>query len=277
MIKPLILFLAFGFSSVGWSYNTEPSKSALSHEMPEEIQGVGVDEKLGQKLSLDLEFTSDAGVVAPLGTYFKSDRPVLLAMIYYSCPSLCNFQLNGLVDVIQKMKGGIAGQDYDVVAISMDHSETADLAAKKKASYMEVLKQPGAEKGWHFLVGNEANVKQIADELGFRYKWNDKIKQFAHAAVTYVVSPEGMISRYLYGIEFSPATLRLSLVEASAGKIGNLIEQFTLFCFQFNPSKNQYVLYAYNVMRLGALLTVILLAIFLVPYWLRERNSPTKS
>jgi protein SCO1/2 len=175
------------------------------------------------------------------------------------------------------MKGGIAGQDYEVVAISMDHSETYDLAAKKKASYMEVLKQPGAEKGWHFLVGNEANVKQIADELGFRYKWNDKIKQFAHAAVTYVVSPEGMISRYLYGIEFSPATLRLSLVEASAGKIGNLIEQFTLFCFQFNPSKNKYVLYAYNVMRLGALLTVLLLAIFLVPYWLRERNSPLKS
>lgn len=269
----LLLIPAFLMATLSWAYDAEERTPRAAHETPTEIQDVGVVEKLGQSLSKDLQFTDDQGQAVTLGQYFKSERPVIMAMIYYSCPNLCNFQLNGLIDVIHKMKGGVAGKDYDVVAVSMDHTETYDLAAKKKANYMDALKQPGAEKGWHFLVGSEENVKKLADELGFKFKWNDQIKQFAHAAATYIVTPQGMISRYLHGIEFSAATLRLSLVEASSGKIGNIVEQFALFCFQFNPSKSKYVLRSYNIMRLGALLTVLLLAVFLVPYWLREKNK----
>jgi len=246
--------------------------AAPSHALPAEIEGVGITEKLGQQISTDLTFTDDEGQPVTLAKYFNGERPVLLTMVYYNCPSLCNFHLNGLLDVFKNTQARI-GVDFDVVSVSMDHTETADLASKKKATYIKALGQGGAEKGWHFLVGDETNVKKLADELGFRFKWNEAAKQFAHVAAAYVSSPTGMISRYLYGIEFSPQTLRLSLVEASNGKIGNIVDQLILFCFQFDPSKNKYTLYAFNLMRIGALLTVILLAAFLVPFWLREKRK----
>lgn len=252
------------------AYDTKESNLKLSHEMPKELQNVGVVEKLGQQLSLDLLFQDESGSHVPLGNFFNQGRPVLFAMIYYSCPNLCNFQLNGVVDVLKKMKGRI-GVDYDLVAVSMDHKENSTVAREKKQSYLKALGQVGAEKGWHFLVGSEENVKKLSDELGFGFKWNDELKQYAHAAVTYVVSPSGVISRYLYGIDFSAQTLRLSLVEASEGKIGNIIEQFVLFCFQFNPSKSRYVLYSFNLMRIGAVLTVLIMALILVPLWRKER------
>lgn len=253
------------------AYQPASHLPGTSSEVPNEIKDVGVTEHLGQKIDLSLEFMDETGQTVTLSKYFNSGKPVMMAMIYYSCPNLCNFQLNGTLDVVKKMNGQ-AGIDYEFVAVSMDHTETAKLAATKKENYMKALQQPGAEKGWHFLVGNEANVKALAQQLGFAFKWSDELKQFAHAAATYIVSPDGRISRYLYGIEFSPETLRLSLVEASNGQIGSFIEQFVLYCFQFNPAKNKYTLYAFNIMRIGAALMVLALAIFLIPVWLRQRD-----
>lgn len=267
-------FLIVMFSCLAWAYQPSSPASAPSDALPGEIEGVDVTERLGQKLDMSLELTNEEGQTMALGQYFGHGRPVIMAMVYYNCPSLCNFQLNGLVDVVKKMKGQ-AGVDYDLVAVSMDHTENPEMAKKKKANYMKALGQPGAENGWHFLVASESNVKKLASDLGFRFKWDESQKQFAHAAATYVVTPSGTVSRYLYGIEFAPQTLRLSLVEASEGKIGNIIEQLTLFCFQFNPAKNRYTLYAFNLMRIGAALTVLIIAIFLVPVWLRERQRKT--
>lgn len=263
------LFLA---SAGAYTPPTQAEKAGpLSHGVPEEIQDVGVTEKLSQQISKSLEFTNDKNEKVTLGQYFTGNKPVLLSMVYYDCPSLCNFHLNGLLDVFRKTKLKV-GQDFEFVAISMNHRETPELAAKKKANYLKELDQPGAENGWHFLVGSEENVKKIANEIGFRFKWNEAGQQYAHAAVAYVLTPDAIISRYLYGIEFPPQTLRLSLIEASQGKIGNIVDQIILFCFQFNPSQNKYTLYAFNVMRVGAILTAVLLAAFLLPYWRRERR-----
>jgi protein SCO1/2 len=249
-----------------------PAKSA--HEIPKELEDVGITENLGAKLDPSLAFTDDKGQAVTLGQYFTSGRPAIMAMIYYSCPNLCNYQLNGVVEVLKKMRGD-AGKDYDVIAVSMDHTETSELAAAKKENYLKAMGRIGSESGWHFLVGSDENVKKLSNQLGFRFKWNEGSQQFAHAAATYILTPEGMISRYLYGIEFSPQTLRMSLIEASDGRIGSVVEQLALFCFQFDPTKNKYTLYAFNIMRIGAGLTVLFLLIFLMPAWMRERKRRT--
>jgi protein SCO1 len=255
-----------------WAYEPKANHFADSAQVPDEIKNVGIKERLGEKIDLNLEFTNDSGEVVKLGHYFQTHKPVIMAMIYYSCPNLCNFQLNGMVDTFQKMKGQ-AGTDYEFVAISMDHTENSKQASAKKAAYLKVLNQPGSENGWHFLVGSEANVKAIAAQLGFEFKWSNELNQFAHAAATYVVTPTGEISRYLHGIAYTPETLRFSLVEASSGKIGSFIEQFALYCFQFNPAKNKYTLYAFRIMQIGAALTVLLLVIFIFPVWMKERHK----
>lgn len=265
-----LISILIGMRSASAYEGIDPTRAA-SDTVPIEIQGVGITEHLGEKIDLGLEFTNDDGQIVQLGEFFKSHRPVMMAMIYYNCPNLCNFQLNGLIDVLKKTKGR-AGIDYELVAVSMEHKETAELAAAKKEKYLAALGQVGAEKGWHFLVGSENNVKTLAGQLGFSFKWDEAQKQYAHAAATYIMTPEGVISRYLYGIDFSPQTLRFSLIEASNGKIGSIVEQLALFCFQFNPNKNKYTFYAYNIMRIGAALTVLALLVFLLPVWLRERK-----
>jgi protein SCO1/2 len=251
-----------------WAYDTKVL--VTGHELPKELQDVGVDEHLGAQLDLETLFTDEQGQTVPLRSFFKSDKPVLMAMVYYTCPSLCNYHLNGLTEAMKTLKW-TTGADYELVAVSMNSAETPDLAAKKKHNYLELYGRPQGNPGWHFLVGAEANVKKLAGQLGFKYRWMEDKKQFAHASVAYVVTPDGKISRYLHGIQIEPNTLKLSLLEASNGKIGSVLEQAIMFCFQFDPVKNKYTLYAWNIMRIGALLTILLLAIFLIPVWWRDR------
>jgi protein SCO1/2 len=273
MSKLTALLILICFPLMASAYEVgEGDSHAPSDQVPKELINVGITEHLGQNLNLNLNFKDENGQAVRLGQFFHPHRPVLMAMVYYSCPNLCNYQLNGLIDVVKKMNGGGAGKDYEVVAVSMDSKETPDLASKKKANYMKALDQPAAVAGWHMLVGDEKNVKELAAELGFSYKWDENLKQFAHASATYVVTPDGQLSRYIYGIEFDPRTLRFSLVEASNGKIGNIIEKIALFCFQFDPAKNKYTFYAFNLMRIGGLFTVLVLAIVLIPVWIRERK-----
>ncbi|MGE0528530.1 MAG: SCO family protein [Bdellovibrionales bacterium] len=248
----------------------DPKEVAVTgHELPQELQNVGVDEHLGSRLDLGLEFTDDKGQQVPLSAFFSSGRPVLMAMVYYECPSLCNYHLNGLTDTMKTLNW-TPGRDFDVVAVSMNHRETPDLAAAKKATYLKAYGRPESANGWHFLVGTEKNVAALAKHLGFRFHWLEDKQQYAHAAVSYVLTPDGKISRYLHGIQPDPQTLRLSLLEASDGKIGSILEQVLMFCFQFDPQKNKYTLYAWNLMRIGGILMVLMLAVLLVPVWWRE-------
>jgi protein SCO1/2 len=263
------LILAAGFTSNAWAYDTKPL--VTGHELPKELQSVGVDEHLGASLDLDMQFTDENGQQVPLRSFFHSPKPVLMAMVYYTCPSLCNYHLNGLTEAMKKLKWS-TGQDFELVAVSMNHTETPDVAGKKKHNYLELYNRHTGDAGWHFLVGSKDNVAKLASQLGFRFYWMEDKKQFAHASVAYVVTPEGKLSRYLHGIEVDPNTLKLSLLEASNGKIGNLIEHALMFCFQYDPAKSKYTIYAWNIMRIGGFLTVLLLGILLIPVWWREKE-----
>lgn len=260
---------------MAWGYDPK-NATVTGHELPTDLKKVTVEERLGEKLDLSLPFVSDEGDAVTLGQYFRKDRPVLLAMVYYNCPSLCNYHLNALTEGMRKLKW-TSGEEFEVVAVSMNHRETAAVASKKKASYLKEYGRPSGERGWHFLTGTEANVNALAKQLGFSFTWLPEKEQYAHAAVAYVVTPAGKISRYIHGLNVDEQTLRLSLLEASNGKIGSIIEQVLLFCFQFDPQKSKYTLYAWNLVRVGALLTVLLLAIFLIPVWRRERNSSPRT
>jgi protein SCO1 len=266
------LLLVVGLTPRLHAYDTKVL--VTGKELPPELQNVGVTEHLGNPLDLDMQFTDENGQSVPLRKYFTSPKPVLMAMVYYTCPALCNYHLNGLTEAMKTLKWS-TGKDFELVAVSMNHREGPDVAGKKKENYLKLYDRHTGDAGWHFLVGSEANVQKLADELGFKFRWMEDKKQFAHASVAYVVTPDGKISRYLHGISIEPNTLKLSLLEASNGKIGNVLEQAVMYCFQFDPVKNKYTLYAWNVMRIGAALMVLLLAIFLIPVWWREKPRPS--
>lgn len=267
----VIIWVLFGQIVTVFAYNPS-EKGQLAHETPKQLQDIGIDERLGGQLNLSLPFMSDDGKPVTLSSYFHSDRPVLLTMVYYECPSLCNFHLNGVTDALKQMEW-TAGKEFEVVAVSMDHRETPEMASKKKASYLKEYGRLDATEGWHFLTGTEEHVGALAQQIGFKFKWDEETQQYAHASAAVLVTPEGKISRYLYGVEFAPKTLRFGLLEASNGKIGGIVDQLVLFCFQFDPNKNKYTIYAYNIMRLGGALAVVILALFFVPIWLKERRK----
>lgn len=263
------LFGLYGPLSLAYDPN---ASTVVGHELPTDLANVGITEKLGLKLSRQREFTNSKGEKVLFGDFFKKGKPVFFSIVYYNCPSLCNYHLNGVVDALKKVNLK-PGKDFELVALSMDHRESVEIAETKRLAYVESYGDVSTDTGWHFLLGTEENIKAIADEVGFGFAWNEKQQQFAHAAAAYIVSPELVLTRYLYGIEFQPQTLRLALLEGGEGKIGNLVDQIILFCFQFNPAKNKYTLYAWNVMRAGAVLMLFAILALLVPAWLREKRK----
>lgn len=268
MIRPVLATALALFVQAAMAYDPV-NQTVTGHALPQDLRSVGVEEHLGGQLDLGMEFTADDGVTAPLGRFFGGHKPVLMAMVYFNCPSLCSYHLNSINETLQQLKW-TTGDKFELVAVSMDHNETADLAAKKKENYVKAYGRPEGAAGWHFLVGNETNVKKLADQLGFRFNWLPEKKQFAHAAVAYAITPDGKISRYLHGLGTDANTMRFALLEASNGKIGSIVEQVLMFCYQFDPKKSKYTLYAWNIMRLGGLLMVLMLALLLVPMWKRD-------
>lgn len=245
-------------------------KSLPAHEAPAALKGLEIKERLGSSLDLDLTFKNELGQPRPLKSYFEGSRPVLMTMIYYGCPSLCSFHLSGLMSGLKGLPLK-SPRDYQLIAVSMDSSEGPALAQKKKASYLKEFGLP--EGAAHFLTGSEGAVQKLASQLGFAFRWDEETEQFAHSPAAYVLTPKGAISRYLYGVEFAPRTLKLSLVEAARGQIGSFMDRILLFCYRFSPGKKRYTLYAYNIMRAGGALAVFLLAMFLLPVWMRERKK----
>lgn len=263
----VVLFSVSGFAGIENQFK--------KNEMDELREGVGIDEKLGDKIDLSLKFKNEQGEDVTLAKYFKSGKPVMLALVYFNCPSLCNFQLNGIVETLKKL-AWTTGDQFEFVIASIEPTETPELAKNKKESYMTVYDRKEGAKGWHFLTGSQESITALADQVGFRYKWVESRNEYAHTAATYVLTPEGQISRYLYGIGFTPKTLRLSLVEASNNKIGNAVDRFLLYCFRYDPEKRGYAFYAFNIMRAGAAVSVVALLAFLVPFWIRQRKQRLK-
>ena len=237
-----------------------------------ELKGVGITEHLGARIPTDLKFTDDRGRAVTLGDYFHDGKPVILNLVYYECPMLCNLVLNGVTTAAHQL-GWTPGKEYRLVAISINPRETYDLAAAKKASYLHELDKPGSENGWSFLVGDSTQSKALADALGWGFYYDAESKEYVHTAATFVVTPSGTISRYLYGIEYEPRDFRLALLEASEGKIGNTLDRLILYCFHYDPEAKGYVLFAQNIMKLGGGVAVVLLGIFLLTLWRRERKS----
>ncbi|QDK43898.1 SCO family protein [Bdellovibrio sp. ZAP7] len=239
-----------------------------------ELQGVGIEEKLGKKLDLGMKFKDETGKEVALGDFFDGKHPVIISPVYFSCPGLCNFHLNGLTDALKVMdKNWTVGGKFKVVAISFDSKETPEIAAHKKELYMKLYDRPGSESGWHFLTGNEQQVRALTEAIGFKFRWDETQKEWAHASAAVVASPEGTVSRYLPGIMFNQQDIKLALNEATEGKIGNFVDSLVLYCFQYDPHKSKYSLAAVSIMKMGGGVMLLVMVLWLLPLYIRSRRA----
>jgi protein SCO1/2 len=273
MLSALLLTLSLASASHMQPVTGQPAPLPAEAKA-EELNGVKIEEKLGHNLDMNLKFKDEQGQDVTLASYFKDNVPVIISPVYFNCPGLCNYHLNGLTDGLKEMDWSV-GQKFKVLSISFDPKETPDTALKKKENYLKVYNRPGAEKFWHFLTGDEANVKAFTSAIGFNYHWDEKDKQWAHASTAVVVSPNGTITRYLPGIMFEPKDIKFALTEAGKGQIGTFVDQLVLYCFHYNPTQSKYTIYASNIMKLGGALMVLILAIWLLPFWYRARRHPS--
>jgi protein SCO1/2 len=244
--------------------------AAAQSGLPPTLRAVGFDQKLNEQVPLDLAFKDETGQPVRLGDYCH-DRPVILVLAYFRCPMLCDQVLNGLVRALLDLPFD-AGKEFDVVTVSFDPRETPEMAAAKKTTILERYGRPGAAEGWHLLTGAEDSIKRLTDDVGFRYVYDAKNEQFAHAAGIMILTPTGKISRYFYDIRYSPRDVRLGLVEASNNRIGSAADQVLLFCFHYDPLEGRYGPAVMNFVRLGGVLTVIGVGWFFLVLWRRERR-----
>ena len=247
----------------------QPAAGPAAAVRPALIKDIGFDQRLGEMLPLDIALRDEAGRTVKLGDFF-GQRPVVLTLVYYECPMLCTLTLNSLSSALATLSFDI-GREFDVVTVSFDPREKPPLAAGKKKAYVTRYGRPGAETGWHFLTGDSAELARLTAAVGFRYEWDEQIRQFAHPSGLVVLSPEGRITRYLYGIEYAPKDLRLGLVEASGRRIGTPLDQAMLFCYQYNPATGRYGLLTMRLIRGGAILTVLALGGFIFTMRRREQ------
>jgi protein SCO1 len=236
--------------------------------LPAALRDVVIEQKLNAQVPPDLVFRDESGRSIKLGDYFGS-KPIILALVYYDCPMLCTQVLNGLVGSLKALSLD-AGEQFLVLTVSFDPRETPDLAAAKKESYMGRYSRPGAAGGWHFLTGPESSIEALTQAVGFRYRYDDEKGQFAHASGIMVLTPQGKISRYFYGIEYSPRDLRLGLVEASNNQIGSPVDQLLLFCYHYDPATGKYGAVVMNFVRLGGAATVLTLGAILILFLRRD-------
>lgn len=258
----LILVILFVFFSI-------PIVRA-AEEIPIELKGITIKEHLGDKISLDLQFTDENGQKVTLGEYINGELPVILTLVYYACPNLCTLLLNGFVSSLEQIKWSV-GDQFKIVTLSIDPTETAKLATLKKETYLGKYRRENAGSSWHFLTGTEENIKKIANEVGFGYRYDEDQKEYAHSAAIFVLTPDGKISRYLYGITFNPRDVKLALLEASQGKIGNIVDRLLLFCYHYDPKNRQYALFATNLMKGAGGLTILGLALMIL--FLKKRKK----
>ena len=254
----------------------DPSQSGVSSGLPPVLKTVGIEQNLNGQLPLDAEFKDENGSIVKLGSFFGKGRPIVLALVYYECPMLCNEVLNGLTGSLKGISFD-AGKEYDVVAISFDTRENdkPELAKNKKASYLARYERKDAENGWHFLTGTQSEIDKVAQTVGFSYQFDEATNQFAHAGGLTIITPDGKISKYFYGIDYAPKDLKLGLMESAEGKIGSAVEKLYLYCFHYDPSTGKYGLAILKVLRLMAIATVLGLGGMIFVFWRRGKSKTT--
>jgi protein SCO1 len=275
----MLMFTSLGitntiFAQRGGPYALPPQHAYTSNEKPTVLSKIGLDQRLNEQVPLTLRFRDESGQEVRLDRYFSSGKPVILALVYYECPMLCNQVLNGLVTSIKTISFNV-GKEFEIVTVSFDPREKPEVAGAKKTEYIKSYSRPGAENGWHFLTGDEDQIKQLTEAVGFRYAWDEQTNQFAHASGIMVLTPQGKLARYFYGVEYSAKDLRLGLVEASENKIGSPVDQLLLFCYHYDPSTGKYGAVVMSFIQLGGILTVIGI-VFLVLF-LRYKESKSKA
>ena len=229
---------------------------------PPQLRGVGIDQRLNNQVPLDLKFRDETGQTVTLGSYFGK-KPVILSLVYYTCPMLCTMAENGLLNALRDVKFNI-GEQYEVVTVSIDPTETPEMAMGKKAVYVGLYGRPGAKQGWHFLVGDEPSIRALAQAVGFHYNYIPETKQFAHATGIIVLTPQGKVSRYFYGILYPPRDIRLALVEASNEKIGNPVDAVLLYCCQYDPATGKYSVVVSRVLRIAGVITLLCMGTLII-------------
>ncbi len=280
MTKAIAFFLSafFFFLTAGFTASAQtspglpgagpqaPGQSSMT--VPEQLKEVTFEQRLDTLLPLDARFRDEAGREVVLGDYFGK-RPVVLAFVYYSCPMLCTQVLNGMSSAVKVMPF-TPGADFDVVYVSFDPRDTPKAAAEKKVAQLADYKQGAQAGGWHYLTGDEPSIRRVTNAAGFSYRWDDATGQFAHVSGVLVATPDGRLSRYFYGVEYSPKELRMALVESSEGKVGSVVDQLLLYCYHYDPATGRYGVIAMNLVRLGGVVTLLLLVGFI---WLMRRRE----
>ncbi len=242
---------------------------AVPNQKPSILDQVGLDQRLNQQVPLDLAFVDDHGQPVQLKQYFGS-KPVILILVYYQCPMLCTQVLTGFTGAMLGIRKFTIGREFDVVTVSIDPRDTAQDAAEAKARYLKRYRRPEAEQGWHFLTGKKDQIDALAQAVGFRYAWDPEIKQYAHASGIMLLTPQGRVAQYYYGIEYAPRDIQLGLVEASKGKIGSIVDQVLLYCYHYDPRQGRYGAAIFNILRLSALATVLVLGGFMLLMFRRD-------
>jgi protein SCO1/2 len=239
---------------------------------PSILENVGIDQHLNQKIPLDLNFVDENGQPVQLRQYFGG-KPVIITMVYYTCPMLCSQVLSGLTGTLVSLSGFDVGREFNVLTVSFDPRDTPQAAMENKTRYLKRYRRAGSEEGWHFLTGKQEQIQALAQALGFRYVWDEQNQQFAHASGIMLLTPDGRIAQYYYGIEYTPRDLRLGIVEASKGKVGTIVDQLLLYCYHYDPRQGKYGVVIFNVLRISALATIVVLGGFLLVMFRRESHQ----
>jgi protein SCO1 len=260
------LFAAVVLAQPGQPAPAQPSYSLqdsnLKTALPGALKGVGIDQQLDEQVPLNVMLKDEAGRDVPFSSFFHPGKPVIIAPVYYRCPMLCTQILTGVESALKAVSFN-PGQDFEVVALSFDPKDTPELAAAKKQMYLRRYNRPNTANGWHFLTGEEKNVRAITDALGYHYKYDPKTDQYAHASGIMILTPDGHVSRYFYGVEYAPRDIRLGLVEASKDKIGSPVDAILLFCYHYDPTTGKYGAIALNFLRVSAGLFALVGGVFL--------------
>lgn len=252
--------------------SANPTWAQRSNQTRDELQGVNIERKLGDQVATDVSFRNEEGEPVTLGQYLDGETPVVLNLVYHNCPMLCGLMLDGFTSSLSSLDW-TPGEEFKVLTVSFNPREGPEIARKQKKAYVQRLGRPSAGEGWHFLTGDSTAIAELTSSVGFNFRWVAEKQEYAHPTAQVFLSGEGTVTRYIYGIQIPSGDMRKALVEASNGSVGNAIDRAAMYCFQFDPEKNTYTADAFNIMKIGSVMTFLLLAGGLFVFWRREHEE----
>lgn len=269
MLRHVLTYLLVVGILMVWPADTLAQRSGQTNAIYDEVDLV---EKLGEQVATDATFYNEAGEAVQLSDFLDGETPVVLSLVYHECPMLCSLILDGVTESLREL-AWTPGEEFEKLTVSFNAIETPEVAKRQKDRYLAELNRPEAADGWHFLTGDEAAIAQLTESVGFTFTWVEEQQEYAHPSTLIFISGDGTITRYLHGMRFPERDMRNALVEASEGRVGSIMDRAIMYCFQFDPSSNAYVLHAWNVMKIGSILGALALGGVLLVFWRRENKQ----